>query len=80
MNQKKVEQQSLIFTTFMNVIFAIAGLIIFIITDIQALFLDFFFSFIDKINFSEPSFVATLATIPDKSENGNLFAFASNFA
>lgn len=46
MNQKKVEQQSLIFTTCMNVIFAIAGLIIFIITDIQALFLDFFFSFI----------------------------------
>lgn len=46
MNQKQVEKRALMFTTFMNLLLTLAGLWIWKITKIQALFLDFFFSFI----------------------------------
>lgn len=50
MNQKEIEKKALIFTTFMNFLLTCAGLWIWIVTDIQALFLDFFFSFIALIS------------------------------
>lgn len=50
MNQKKIEQQSLIFTICMNGLFAVAGLLIFILTNMQSLFLDFFFSLMAMIS------------------------------
>ena len=46
MEQKQIERKALIFTTFMNCIITGAGLWVFLTTKIQALFLDFFFSFI----------------------------------
>ena len=46
MNQKMIERNSLIVSTIVNVILTLSGLWIFLTTNIQALFLDFFFSFI----------------------------------
>lgn len=44
--QKKVEKKALIVCAVINLIMAGAGLWVYIVTNIQALFLDFFFSFI----------------------------------
>lgn len=46
MNQKKIEKQSLIVSTVVNFIMAIAGVVVFFITKMQAMFLDGFFSLI----------------------------------
>ena len=45
MNQKKIEKQSLIVSSIVNLIMAVAGIVVFIITGLQSLFLDGFFSF-----------------------------------
>lgn len=50
MIQKEIEHRALIFTTIMNGLITIAGLWVFLTTGIQALFLDFFFSFIALIS------------------------------
>ena len=50
MNQKMIERNSLIVSTIVNVILTLSGLWIFLTTNIQALFLDFFFSFIAIIS------------------------------
>ena len=50
MNQKEIEKKALMVTTFMNFLLTCAGLWVWIVTDIQALFLDFFFSFIALIS------------------------------
>lgn len=50
MNQKDIEKKALAFTTFMNFLLTCAGLWVWLATDIQALFLDFFFSFIALIS------------------------------
>ena len=46
MNQKQVERQSLIVSSIVNGIMAIAGIVVFILTNLQSLFLDAFFSFL----------------------------------
>lgn len=46
MNQKQIEKKSLIVSSIVNLIIAGAGAWVFAVTHIQALFLDFFFSFI----------------------------------
>ena len=46
MTQKMVEKRALIVTTIMNCLLTCAGLWVYLSTGIQALFLDFFFSFI----------------------------------
>ena len=46
MNQKQVERQSLIVSSIVNGIMAIAGILVFILTNLQSLFLDAFFSFL----------------------------------
>lgn len=48
--QKKIEQKALIVCVFFNLIMAGAGLWVFLSTGIQALFLDFFFSFIAALS------------------------------
>ena len=48
--QKKLEQNALIVCVFFNVIMTGAGLWVYLSTGIQALFLDFFFSFIAVIS------------------------------
>lgn len=45
MNQKKIEKQSLIVSSIVNLIIAIAGILMFVLTGLQSLFLDGFFSF-----------------------------------
>lgn len=44
--QKKIERNALVVSSIVNGIMAIAGIIVFILTSLQALFLDAFFSFI----------------------------------
>lgn len=46
MNQKKIEKESLIVSSVVNCIMAIAGIVVFCLTKLQALFLDAFFSLI----------------------------------
>ena len=46
MNQKQVERQSLIVSSIVNAIMSVAGIVVFIITGLQSLFLDGFFSFV----------------------------------
>ena len=46
MNQKKIEQRSLIISTVVNFIMAAAGIAVFVLTKLQSLFLDGVFSFI----------------------------------
>lgn len=46
MSQKKIERKALITSIIINAIMAIAGIVVFVITKLQALFLDAFFSFI----------------------------------
>ena len=48
--QKKIEQKALIVCVFFNLIMTGAGLWVFLSTGIQALFLDFFFSFIAALS------------------------------
>ena len=55
MNQKKIELKSLIVSSVVNFIMAVAGIIVFCITNLQALFLDGVFSLI--------AFVSTLMAI-----------------
>jgi len=55
MNQKKIELQSLIVSAVVNFIMAVAGIVVFVITNLQALFLDGFFSLI--------AFISTLMAI-----------------
>lgn len=50
MNQKQIERKSLIVSSIANLIIAGAGAWVFAVTHIQALFLDFFFSFIAMIS------------------------------
>lgn len=50
MTQKDIEKRALIFTTFMNGLLTCAGLWVYLTTGIQALFLDFFFSFIALVS------------------------------
>ncbi len=50
MNQKQIERKSLIVSSIVNLIIAGAGAWVFAVTHIQALFLDFFFSFIAVIS------------------------------
>lgn len=46
MDQKKIERQSLIVSSIVNLIMAAAGIFVFALTKLQALFLDGFFSFV----------------------------------
>ena len=46
MNQKRIEWRSLIVSAIVNFIMAVAGIVVFAITRMQALFLDGFFSFL----------------------------------
>lgn len=55
MNQKKIELQSLIVSSVVNFIMAVAGIVVFAITNLQALFLDGVFSLI--------AFVSTIMAI-----------------
>ncbi|MFV8212020.1 cation transporter [Streptococcus pluranimalium] len=55
MNQKRVERQSLIVSTIGNFIIGLAGLIVYIITDLNALLLDGVFSLI--------AFISTLSAV-----------------
>ena len=50
MEQKQIEKKALMVTTFMNFLLTCVGLWVWLATDIQALFLDFFFSFIALIS------------------------------
>ena len=50
MTQKQIERKSLIVSSILNLIIAGAGAWVFSVTHIQALFLDFFFSFIAMIS------------------------------
>lgn len=50
MDQKKIEKQSLIVSAIVNFIMAIAGIIVFAITQMQAMFLDGFFSLIAALS------------------------------
>ncbi|MBR4998313.1 MAG: cation transporter, partial [Clostridia bacterium] len=50
MNQKQIEKRSLIVSTIVNFIMGIAGLIVFFVTKMHALFLDGFFSLIAGIS------------------------------
>jgi divalent metal cation (Fe/Co/Zn/Cd) transporter len=50
MNQKQVERKSLILSSFINLIITGAGIWVFAVTQIQALFLDCFFSFIGLVS------------------------------
>ncbi|CAM2931266.1 Co/Zn/Cd cation transporter [Streptococcus acidominimus] len=55
MNQKRVERQSLIVSSIGNFIIGLAGLVVYIITDLNALLLDGVFSLI--------AFVSTLSAV-----------------
>ncbi len=50
MNQKEIEKQSLIVSAVVNFIMAIAGIVVFAITQMQAMFLDGFFSLIAALS------------------------------
>ena len=50
MEQKQIERNALIITTIINTIITCSGIFIYIITDLQALFLDSFFSLIALIS------------------------------
>ena len=50
MNQKKIELKSLIVSSVVNGIMAVAGIVVFCITNLQALFLDGVFSLIAFIS------------------------------
>ncbi len=65
MNQKQIERKSLIVSSIVNLIIAGAGAWVFAVTHIQALFLDFFFSFIAVIS----SVVAIIISHASKKKN-----------
>ena len=50
MDQKKVEKQALVVSAIVNMIMAFAGIVVFFITKMQALFLDGFFSLIAALS------------------------------
>ena len=50
MEQKKIEKQSLIISTVVNFIMAVAGIVVFAITQMQSMFLDGFFSLIAALS------------------------------
>lgn len=67
MIQKQVERKSLIVSSFMNLIIAGAGAWVFTVTHIQALFLDFFFSFIAMLS----SVLAVIISKASKKKNAS---------
>ena len=67
MNQKNIEKKALIFTTFMNFLLTCAGLWVWLATDIQALFLDFFFSFIALVSTLSATAISKISSKKTKS-------------
>lgn len=67
MNQKEIERKALIFTTFMNFLLTCAGFWIWQTTNIQALFLDFFFSFIALVSTLTASFISKMSSKKTKT-------------
>ena len=50
LRQKQIERNTLLVGVIVNLIMSGVGLWVFLVTDIQALFLDFFFSFIATLS------------------------------
>lgn len=67
MNQKEIERKALIFTTFMNFLLTCAGFWIWQTTKIQALFLDFFFSFIALASTLSATFISKMSNKKTKT-------------
>ena len=67
MNQKSIEKKALIITTFMNFLLTLAGLWVWLETDIQALFLDFFFSFIALISTLSATVISKISSKKTKA-------------
>ena len=67
MDQKRIEKRALIFTTFMNFLLTCAGLWVWLTTDIQALFLDFFFSFIALVSTLSATAISKISSRKTKS-------------
>ena len=67
MNQKDIEKRALLFTTFMNFLLTCAGLWVWLTTDIQALFLDFFFSFIALVSTLSATAISKMSSKKTKS-------------
>jgi len=65
MNQKKIELKSLIVSSVVNFIMAVAGIVVFCITNLQALFLDGVFSLIAFIS----TIMAIVFSITSKKKN-----------
>ena len=65
MNQKKIELKSLIVSSVVNFIMAVAGIVVFYITNLQALFLDGVFSLIAFIS----TIMAIVFSITSKKKN-----------
>lgn len=62
MKQKQIEQKVLAVSIFVNTVIACAGFWVYTITNIQALFLDFFFSFIALLSSSSAIFISRISS------------------